>query len=133
MSRSARLRSYYETNETAIKVGSLTNALIYVPAIALVVPVFFGGAIGGWLAGSRTPRYGPTVRNGAVAGALGPAILIVIAAVIGVFVWAFSGPPFVLEIARRLVVSAPIFVPLFTIQGAIGGLAVTWFARMGKW
>ena len=132
MSRRARLAAYWADNARAVTVGAAANALVYIPALRFAVTIVFAGAVGGWLAGFMTSRYGPSIRNGALAGLLGPLVTTVIVVGAGVLMLPLLGRTGVFESGLRLVKLAPVFAPLFAAEGAIGGLAASWFVTAGR-
>lgn len=129
MSTRSRLEAYVDENRNAIEAGTIVNAIFYLPALGFAFTIVFAGAIGGWIAGSLTPRYGPSLRNGAVAGALGAAIPTAIALLLGLAIRIVVGPNPVYVIGMQALYAAPLFVPLFAIEGAVGGIAASWFAK----
>jgi hypothetical protein len=134
MSRLARLGQYIADNEGAIRAGTGLNALVYLPAVSLSGGLFalFVGATGGWVAGQLTHRYGPAIRNGAVAGALGPLVATLIVVLAGLVTRPLLGTDVLFDAGVRLLGVAPTFVPLFAIQGAVGGLAASWFVTAAR-
>jgi hypothetical protein len=134
MSRLARLREYVADNERPIRAGAGLNALLYLPAISLSGGLFalFVGAAGGWVAGQLTHRYGPAIRNGAVAGALGPLVATLIVMVAGVLTRPLLAGDSLYAAGIDLLRVAPTFVPLFAVQGAVGGLAASWIVTAAR-
>lgn len=131
MSYRSRLAAYYEENGSAIRAGTLVNALVYVPAFQLVFTVVFAGAIGGWVAGTMTARNGPALRNGALVGLLGPLLLTAVATPVVAVAWLVTGSADLAETGARLLQLAPLFAPLYALQGAIGSVAARWLDRLG--
>ena len=132
MSRRDRLSDYVEDNGRAIGYGAAVNAVFYLPALGFAVAIVFAGAIGGWITGHMTHRYGPALRNGAAAGALGAAIPTFVLGVVGGLSQFVVGPNLVASVGTTLVYGSPIFLPLFAVEGAVGAIAASWFSKAGR-